>query len=204
MYYEIYSLRGGFVSASKNVENLHAFSDDALTDLIKEGQESAFEEITGRYKNLITLLAKQYCAPGFDLCDFTQEGLLGLLSACRTFDAAAGASFKNYAALCIKRRYISIIRKSQAKGTIPKDSLISIDEIELSDKNLNNPENLMVSRERLEDVLKQMKSTLSPTEIRVFYLYLKGLSYDEISKTLRFPKKSVDNALQRVKKKLQS
>lgn len=192
------------MSASKNVENLHALSDDALTALVKKGQEPAFEEITSRYKNLITLLAKQYCAPGFDLCDFTQEGLLGLLSACRTFDTKSGASFKNYAALCIKRRYISIIRKSQSKRTIPKDSLISIDEIELSDKNLNNPENLIVSRERLEDVLKQMKNTLSQTEIRVFYLYLKGLSYDEISKSLHFPKKAVDNALQRVKKKLQS
>ena len=185
-------------------EKFEDFSDVQLAGFVKTGSERAFEEITERYKGLVFYFAKQFCNTEFDLCDFTQEGLMALLSACKSYDEDRGSSFKNYVSLCIKNRLISIVNKNKLKGAIPEDSIVSIDDIELSDKNLNNPENLYVSRERLEDVLSQMKNSLSQKEIKVFYLYLKGLNYEEISKSIGLTKKSVDNALQRVKKKLQS
>lgn len=186
-------------------------SDHQLTDLVKKGDNNAFEEIINRYKGLNTYLAHKYCIPEYDVCDFTQEGLLGLLSACKTFDSKDGTTFKNYAAVCIKNRFISIIRKSKSKGVIPKENIVSIDDrrfsdtdnFDLSDNNKSNPEDLVVSKERLEEFLIQMKQSLSQREITVAYFYLKGLTYEEISEKTGISKKSVDNALQRIKKKLQ-
>lgn len=176
-------------------------SDSQLAAFVKADKDFAFEEMTRRYKNLISVIASQFCSSEYELCDFTQEGLLGLLSACKTFDEKGGASFKNYAALCIKRRLLSIIRKSKSKGAIPNDSLVSLDNIELSDENLLNPEEIIVSKERLNDLLTQMKDVLSQKEINVIYFYLKGQTYEEISKNTGLSKKSIDNALQRIKKK---
>lgn len=191
------------MAEQKDEQFLSTLSDFELTDLVKNGNDLAFEEITHRYKSLIAALSSQYCTAEYDLCDFSQEGLLALLNACKTFTDKGGASFKNYAALCIKRRFISIIRQSKAKSSIPSENIVSLDNVELSDKKLQSPEELVVSRERLEELLIQMKNNLSQKEISVVYLYLKGLSYDEISENTGLSKKSVDNALQRVKRKFQ-
>ncbi len=186
----------------QNRDNLFAVSEIELLKLISLGDNNAFEEIVNRYKPLVSALATSYCTPDFDVCDFIQEGLLGLLNACKTFDADGGASFKNYASLCIKNRFVSIIRKSKSKSVIPNDSIVSIDDVELSDKNRSNPEELVISEERLKELLEQLNNNLSQNEILVLYYYLKGMKYEEISEKTGLNKKAVDNALQRVKKKL--
>lgn len=200
----VYYLRGGAMSEKNKERNLLELTDSQLADLVKQGNDNAFEEITRRYKGLVSKLAFQYCTAEYDVCDFTQEGLLGLLSACKTFNGGDGSSFKNYAALCIKRRFISIIRKSKSKSAIPNENIISLDDVELCDKSLANPEELVVSKERLENLLIQMKSNLSQKEISVVYFYLQGLSYNKIAEKTGLSKKSVDNTLQRIKKKLQT
>lgn len=201
----------GSALENENIKSYSKLSDSQLADLVQKGDDNAFEEITNRYKGLNSYLAYEYCIPEYDVCDFTQEGLLGLLSACKTYDTNAGTTFKNYVATCIKNRFVSIIRKSKSKGAIPKENIVSIDDkrfsdiedFEFSDNNKLNPEELVVSKERLEDFLIQMKQSLSQMEITVAYFYLKGLTYQEISQKTGLSKKSVDNALQRVKKKLQ-
>ena len=186
----------------QNREILSAVSEPELLELVSSGDDKAFEEIVNRYKPLVSTLANSYCTPDFDVCDFIQEGLLGLLNACKTFDVNGGASFKNYASVCIKNRFISIIRKSKSKNVIPNDSIVSIDDIELSDKNLSNPEELVISEERLKDLLEHLNNSLSQNEILVLYYYLKGMKYQEISEKTGLNSKAVDNALQRIKKKL--
>ncbi len=196
---------------NENIKYYSKLSDRQLAYLVQKGDDNAFEEIVERYKGLNSYLAHTYCIPEYDICDFTQEGLLGLLSACKTFNLKFETSFKNYAAVCIKNRFVSIIRKSKSKGTIPKENIVSIDDsrfskiddFEFSDNNKSNPEELVVSKERLEEFLIQMKQSLSQREITVAYFYLKGLNYEEISEKTGLSKKSVDNALQRIKKKLQ-
>lgn len=194
-----------------NIKFYSELSDSQLASLVQNGDDSAFEEITNRYKGLNSYLAFEYCIPEYDVCDFTQEGLLGLLSACKTYNSDMGTTFKNYAATCIKNRFVSIIRKAKSKGAIPNENIVSIDdnrfsdteELDFSDNNKLNPEEIVVSKERLEEFLIQMKQSLSQKEITVAYFYLKGLTYEEISEKTGLSKKSVDNALQRVKKKLQ-
>ncbi len=194
-------LRGDFMKQEKFLCSL---SDEELAAMVGNGDDSAFEEIAQRYKKLISHIAARYCNGEHDLCDLTQEGLLGLLSACKSYDVKGGSSFKNYAALCIKRKFISILRRDRAKSAVPKESIVSIEDIDISDAGGLNPEEIIVSRERLGEFLTRIKSSLSRMEISVIYLYLQGLSYDEIGKKAGLSKKSVDNALQRIKKKLNS
>lgn len=202
LYYCSNFLRGELMAETKRENELSALSDSSLTELVRQGSDSAFEEIARRYKGLIASLSAEYCTGDYDPCDFSQEGMLALLSACKTYiNDENGASFKNYAALCVKRRFISIVRKSKAKGAIPEEHLVPLESAELQ-SSFQSPEELVVSKERLEELLMQMKNNLSQKEISVVYLYLKGLSYGEISNAAGISKKSVDNALQRIKRKL--
>ena len=182
--------------------SLSSLGDLQLVRMVKDGDGSAFEEISHRYRNFIHSVARRFCSEEDELCDFTQEGLLGLLSACKTFKEENGASFKNYAALCIKRRLISLKRKQSSGASVPKSSMISIEDVEIPDRDNPDPEELIVSRERLDEMLIQLKNSLSDMEIKVICLYLQGLTYYEIAKKAGLSKKSVDNALQRIKRKL--
>ena len=182
--------------------SLSSLGDLQLVRMVKDGDGSAFEEISHRYRNFIHSVARRFCSEEDELCDFTQEGLLGLLSACKTFKEENGASFKNYTALCIKRRLISLKRKQSSGASVPNSSMISIEDVEIPDRDNPDPEELIVSRERLDEMLIQLKNSLSDMEVKVICLYLQGLTYDEIAKKAGLSKKSVDNALQRIKRKL--
>ena len=186
-------------------QDMKDFSDALLAQEIQQGNQAAFEEITKRYQGLIASIAARYSATGFDRADFMQEGLLALHSACKSFsDKKGGASFRNFAALCISRRFMSVIRSANTKGAIPEDSLVSFDGIELSDNNSHNPETLILQQESSEDFMKAIRNALSPLESDVLNLYLCGMSYTEIAKKLSTSPKSVDNALQRIRKKISS
>ena len=179
-----------------------SLDDLTLALKVREGDNNAFCEISNRYKGLIFTVAAKYSASGFDKSDFFQEGLLGLLSACKAFDPEKNVSFRNFALTCINRRFLSVVRKSSAKGAIPGDSLIPFEELELSDENASNPETLILERERAQDFEKKLNDTLSPLELSVLRHYLQGLSYQDISAATDISVKSVDNALQRIRKKI--
>lgn len=183
--------------------DLGSFSDMQLADEVKKGNEAAFEEISDRYRGLISSIAARYSAAGIDHADLMQEGLLALLSACKAYDNREDkASFRNFAGVCISNRFLSVIRSASTKSAIPRDRIIPIEDVDISDQNQSNPETLMLQKESSRDFAKLIKDRLSPLEMNVLRLYLGGMSYAEISGKLNVSAKSVDNALQRIRKKL--
>ncbi|MGN0558360.1 MAG: sigma-70 family RNA polymerase sigma factor [Acutalibacteraceae bacterium] len=181
---------------------LSDLSDAELTELVRQNNEEAFEEIVSRYIGLVAHIASKYRAESFETGDFVQEGLLSLLSACKTYDEKRGSSFKNYAVLCIENRLKSVFRKTQNKSSIPNESIVPIDDAEHINDSSSNPEQLVLDKEFLNSVLKSLKTDLSQMEQKIFRLYLGGFTYAQISQTLSVPLKSVDNAIQRARKKL--
>lgn len=190
------------MSISNSEGTFSDLSDAELTELVRQNNEQAFEEIVSRYIGLVAHIASKYRAESFETGDFIQEGLLSLLSACKTYDEKRGSSFKNYAVLCIENKLKTIFRRTQNKSSIPNESIVPIDDAENINDSSSNPEQLVLDREFLNSVLKSLKTDLSQMEQKIFKLYLNGFTYVQISQTLSVPLKSVDNAIQRAKKKL--
>lgn len=184
-----------------NNKNFRDYTDTELTIEIQKGNQTAFEEMVSRYKGLIGYFASQYSAAGYDHADFMQEGLLALHSACKTYNENKKASFRNYAGVCINNRFMSLIRKANAKSVIPGNSIISFDDIDPSDYNRNNPETMILEQESSNELVTLIRETLSPFELSVLKAYLKGLSYAQIGQMLSVSAKAVDNAMQRIRRK---
>lgn len=185
-------------------DNSHLkLSDSDLAKLSKQGDDKAFDELSLRYLSIISFIAHKYSAQGYEQKDFIQEGLIGLLYACRTFDENGAASFKNYMTKVIERRFVSIIRKSNAKKAVPDSALVQIDSLdEKFEDTALTPEELVTMREHLDIVLSRLRYFLSKREYDVVTLYADGLSYSKIADKLSITEKSVDNALCRARKKL--
>lgn len=190
--------------AEFSTSNGQELSDLVLIQRVCSGDNEAFQLLSRRYSGLIITVAKKYYAVGLDRNDFFQEGLMGLLSACKCYSEDRDISFRNYAALCINRRFSSIVKRDKNKGAIPADSVVPIDELEISDNNARNPETLVLQKEQDEDFWHFLKSSLSPLELDVLKLYLEGNSYEYIAQKLSVSQKSVDNALQRIRRKIAS
>ena len=150
---------------SKENCSYSSLSDTALAKLVKNGDDNAFNELAMRYLRTINFIARKYSAEGYEHNDFVQEGLLGLLYSCRTFDENGASSFKNYMSLIVERRFISIIRRSNAQKTIPTSVLVQFDDIDDSMEDLSKtPEELLVCKEHLKSLIKKLQSVLSKTE----------------------------------------
>ena len=180
-------------------------SDDVLAEISKDGDDRAFNELVIRYLGKIRFIARKYSAQGYEQNDFVQEGLLALLSACKTFDTKGGSTFGSYVSLLVERRFISIIRGSQSKKKVPDSALVRIDGLseELTDF-VRSPEEQLMDKEQLRQVLSRLRALLSAREYEVLMLFASGLSYSKISEKLQISEKSVDNALQRVRRKVGS
>ncbi len=177
-------------------------SDASLAALCKDGDQKAFDELVRRYLGKIGFIARKYSAQSYEQNDFVQEGLLGLLSACKSYDDNCGSSFKTYLTVVVERRFISIIRRMNSKKTVPDAALVQIDGLseELADER-QSPEQLLMDKEQLAAMQKKLRALLSDREYRVMMLYASGLRYNAISQRLGISEKSVDNALQRVRRK---
>lgn len=179
------------------------YSDEKLAGLAKSGDADAVSVLIARLipvvKNKVSLYKD--CWPGHD--DLFQEGMLGLLSATKTFDPSREASFKTYASVCIVNRITSAIRGAAGKKRIPENQFVSLEdeELPLSEPHLN-PEEVVLDNEAVETIQAALSKLLSPFEHKVLMLYLNGHSYEEIAMQLDSTAKSVDNALQRVRRKL--
>ncbi len=178
-------------------------SDDVLAEFSKNGDDNAFNELAIRYLNKIRFIARKYSAQGYEQNDVVQEGLMALLYACKTYNAHGGSSFGNFVSLIVERRFISIFRSSQSKKAVPDAMLVRIDGIgeELTDY-VATPEEQLVYKEQLGQVLKRLHALLSAREYEVLMLFASGLSYSKISQQLNISEKSVDNALQRARRKV--
>jgi RNA polymerase sporulation-specific sigma factor len=205
------------VAVSPLREHLHyeTMDDEAIVDLARDGSDIASEYLIIKYKNFVRAKARSYFLIGADREDIIQEGMIGLYKAIRDFRSDKLSSFRAFAELCITRQIITAIKTATRQKHIPLNSYVSLNKPiydEDSDRTLldvisgakvSDPEELIISREEFGDIESKMGEILSDLEWRVLMAYLDGKSYQEIANELGRHVKSIDNALQRVKRKLE-
>ncbi|MBR5345782.1 MAG: RNA polymerase sporulation sigma factor SigH [Clostridia bacterium] len=190
-------------------------TDEDVVSLCHEGDSRAVEFLLNKYKNFVRSKARSYFLIGADHEDIVQEGMIGLYKAIRDFRADKLASFRAFAELCITRQIITAIKTATRQKHIPLNSYVSLNKPlydDESDRTLldviiegktSSPEDLLISQENLQTINLRIGEVLSDLEQDVLYAYLDGKSYQEIAKMLGRHSKSIDNALQRVKRKLE-
>lgn len=189
--------------------------DEKIVELSKDGDTYALEFLINKYKNFVRAKARSYFLIGADREDIIQEGMIGLYKAIRDFRYDKLSSFRAFAELCITRQIITAIKTATRQKHIPLNSYVSLNKPiydEDSDRTLldvisgskiTDPEELIISREEFDDIEEKMGEILSSLEWKVLMSYLEGKSYQEIAVELKRHVKSIDNALQRVKRKLE-
>lgn len=190
-------------------------SDEEIVAQAKSGDNRAQEYLISKYENFVKLKAKSYFLIGADKEDIYQEGMIGLYKAIRDFNPEKSTSFKAFAEICIIRQIITAIKTATRQKHIPLNTYISLNKPiyeEESERTLldvlagikiTDPEELMISKEQIEYIEEKISKVLSGLELEVLTSYLDGKSYQEIAFDLEKHSKSIDNALQRVKRKLE-
>ena len=189
------------------MDELYTLSDEALQSLAAGGNSQAEEALVQRFGRLVKASARPLFLAGGDSEDLTQEGMMGLLAAIRTFSPNAGASFQTYAEVCIRRRLLSAIKTASRYKHGPLNHAVSFDSSQF-DETQQTPylaralEDQVLSREQTDEMQRQLRHVLSGFEHEILGLFLAGLGYQEMARQLGKPVKSVDNAVQRIRKKL--
>jgi len=196
-------------------ERLQSLVDEELLQLVHQGHSQALEFLLRKYKNFVLSKARTYFLIGGDREDITQEGMIGLYKAICDYDQNKLTSFKAFADLCITRQIITAIKTATRQKHIPLNSYISLNKPvydddsdrtlldTIAESRVSDPEELLVSQEKFIYMKLKLRELLSDFEQRVLELYLDGYSYQEISNELNRHVKSIDNALQRVKRKFE-
>nr|WP_275592227.1 RNA polymerase sporulation sigma factor SigH [Bacillus atrophaeus] len=189
--------------------------DEQVIEKVHVGDSDALDYLITKYRNFVRAKARSYFLIGADREDIVQEGMIGLYKSIRDFREDKLTSFKAFAELCITRQIITAIKTATRQKHIPLNSYVSLDKPifdEESDRTLLdvisgaktlNPEEMIINQEEFDDIELKMGELLSDLERKVLVLYLDGRSYQEISDDLNRHVKSIDNALQRVKRKLE-
>ena len=189
--------------------------DEEVVGLAHQGDTLAVEYLLGKYKNFVRSKARSYFLIGADHEDIVQEGMIGLFKAIRDYQPERLSSFRAFAELCITRQIITAIKTATRQKHVPLNSYVSLNKPiydEESDRTLmdviveghaQNPEELIIGRENLLSIRDRADQVLSSLEQEVLNAYLDGKSYQEIADKLGRHVKSIDNALQRVKRKLE-
>jgi RNA polymerase sporulation-specific sigma factor len=194
------------------MKNYADLSDENLQQLAAQGDSLAEDCLAERYIRLVRICARPYFLAGGDSEDLTQEGMLGLLSAIREYNQALNTSFKTYAELCIRRRLISAVKSASRRKHTPLNEGVSLEDF-YSDKEQFSPaysalafqrvpEEQVLARERADEFSHTYSRCLSQFELDVLRHYLDGLSYRAIAQAVGRSEKSVDNAVQRIRRKL--
>ncbi len=193
----------------------HTLHDEEVVGLAREGDTEALEYLINKYRHFVRAKARSYFLIGADREDIIQEGMIGLYKAIRDFRMDKLSSFRAFAELCITRQIITAIKTATRQKHIPLNSYVSLNKPiydEDSDRTLldiisgskiTDPEELVISREEFDDIEQKIGELLSSLEWKVLMSYLEGKSYQEIAEDLDRHVKSIDNALQRVKRKLE-
>jgi RNA polymerase sporulation-specific sigma factor len=204
------------IAASRTRSQAQVEPDDHfLIALAKQGRKDAMDRIVKRYHGFVRLKASSYFLVGGDWDDLVQEGLVGLYKAVRDYRSDRESSFRNFAELCITRQIITAVKTSTRNKHAPLNEYVSfaqtpaaagegeqtLDEI-LPGPSVNDPAVQVISSEELHSLVGCLTSALSDLESSVLSLYLDGRSYEEIAGRLACDTKTVDNALQRVKRKV--
>jgi len=198
----------------RNVASWESLPDDQLVMSAKTGDNLALEYLLSKYENFVKVKARSYFLIGAEREDLVQEGMIGLFKAVRDFRTDKQASFRAFAELCVTRQMITAIKTATRQKHIPLNSYVSLNKplhYEEEDRTLidtlasggRDPLELVVSQEEFHSIKSSFKELLSDLECKVLKLYVDGKSYQEIAVELCREVKSVDNALQRVKRKLE-
>ena len=197
------------------LQEFEQLSDEELVEEVHRGNTEALDYLITKYRLFVKAKARSYFLIGADKEDIVQEGMIGLYKAIRDFKGDKLSSFRAFAELCITRQIITAIKTATRQKHIPLNSYVSLDKPifdEESDRTLldvitgaasEDPEELIIHREEFTYLEEMMGEILSELEREVLALYLDGQSYNEISEELNRHVKSIDNALQRVKRKLE-
>jgi RNA polymerase sporulation-specific sigma factor len=196
---------------------LTELADDALVERFQGGDELAVQVLLDRYRRFARAKARGYFLVGADSDDIEQEGLIGLYKAARDFRADRQSSFRAFAELCITRQVITAVKTATRQKHQPLNQYVSISGVRgsddanernvedlLEDHYIADPADTVVSNERMDDMRQSMAEMLSGLEVDVLRLYVEGKSYHEIGEHLGRHVKSIDNALQRIKRKLEA
>ena len=202
-------------SQSIDKQKFEGITEENVVILAKSGDRKAEEHIIKKYKNFVRAKARSYYLIGADKEDIIQEGMIGLFKAIRDYDTEKAASFKVFAELCITRQMITAIKTATRQKHKPLNSYVSLNKPvfdEESDRTLldmisgekiTNPEDLMISKEEMNLMELLIEENLSSFEMEVLNFYLQGKTYNDITGLIDKPIKSIDNALQRIKRKLE-
>jgi RNA polymerase sporulation-specific sigma factor len=205
----------GSVATQNSFSAYTEMTDEEIVELAQQGDQFAIEFLVNKYKNFVRAKARSYFLIGADREDIIQEGMIGLFKAVRDYRIDKLTSFRAFAELCITRQIITAIKTATRQKHIPLNSYVSLNKPiydEESDRTLidvlstnkiTNPEDIIISREEFFFIEKKMGEILSSLEWKVLMAYLEGKSYQEIAVELKRHVKSIDNALQRVKRKLE-
>ncbi len=189
--------------------------DEKLLELLREGNEEVTDYLLDKYKGIVKRKARTMFLVGGDTDDLIQEGMIGLYKAVRDYDEKKDASFLTFANICIDRQIYTAINASNRKKHIPLNSYISFSSEDISSGkkekdfvfdgqavNLKNPEDLYIDKENVMHIENALEDTLSVFEYEVLKMYIDGDGYQEIAKRMDKKPKAIDNALQRIKVKV--
>ena len=179
-------------------------SDEALCALAQSGDAAAEEALLLRHRRSVRLCARPLFLLGGDSEDLIQEGMLGLLRAIRGYDPHRGSSFSTYAELCIRSAMLTAIRGASAKRHSALNDSLPLDILLETDDPAGDPEHILLLREATEERMERLRQRLSPLEAQVYALYREGLRCGEIAQRLGRSVKSVDNAISRIKGKMEA
>lgn len=185
-----------------------ALPDEALSDLARRGDRDAEEVLIKRYNRVVRQLARPYYLAGGDSDDLIQEGMIGLIHGLREYEGGKSASFRTFAEICIRNRLYSAVRAAARDKHMPLNQSVPL-EIPFFDGQSScfgamageNPEDLIIGRERVQDALSDVRKQLSDFEAKILGYYLDGLTIREMAKAVLRSPKSVDNAVQRIRRK---
>ncbi len=190
-------------------------TDEAIAELARDFNGDALEFLLNKYKNFVRAKARSYFLIGADREDIVQEGMIGLYKAVRDYRPTRMTSFRAFAELCITRQIITAIKTATRQKHRPLNSYVSLNKPAydeesdrtmmdvISSTKISNPEEIIIGREDFSSIEAKMSRILSPLEMQVLKKYIEGKSYFEVAEELNRSVKSVDNALQRIKNKLE-
>lgn len=197
--------------------DLNDLDDEQLVYAAQNNDTRATNALMKRYRDFVSAKVRTYFLVGADRDDIFQEGMIGLYKAVRDFDIKKCPSFKAFAGVCVSRRIITAIKSANRQKHIPLNSYVSLDKSVYDDDSSDgayinviqepysvNPESIVIDRENMDKIEYQISKTLSKLELQVLVYYLRGMNYREISELIKKDVKSVDNAIQRIKRKLEA
>ncbi len=189
------------------MKKYNGYSDEELIRMLRKGEKEVEDYLLEKYKSLVRRKARALYLAGGDQEDLLQEGMLGLFKAVQEYQPDKEASFQTFAGLCVSRQMYSAVLQASRKKHIPLNSSISFSELEENQgeynlRTVDSPETILLDQEAAKILQEKIQNSLSPFEKRVMDLYLQGMDYLQIAENLGRPPKSVDNALQRMRAKV--